>query len=172
MTLSCILVVDDHPAIAKVCEYVFESIGIEDTFSAHDVESGFRAFVDHRPDTSVIDLSFGGNELDGITLITRILAHDRSARILVFSMRADRKSFFSAIEAGAMSYVLKDSPVEEFARAVKRTRSGRRYIDPRFALNLAFQKNAALSFREQRIVDMLRDEPLPSTLQDSHEAVP
>jgi two-component system, NarL family, invasion response regulator UvrY len=170
--LSRILVVDDHPAIAQACGYVFESIGINDTFSAHDVESGFRAFVDHRPDTSVIDLSLEGNELAGIDLIRRIHAYDRSARILVFSMRSDRKSFFSAVDAGAMSYVLKDSSVEEFASAVERTRSGRRYIDRRFALNLAFPKNAALSSREQRIVEMLRDEPAPSAPQHGYEAVP
>jgi DNA-binding NarL/FixJ family response regulator len=172
MMMGSILVVDDHPAIAKACGYVFESIGISDTISAHDVESGFRAFVDHRPDVSVVDLAFEGNELDGIALIKRIRARDRSAKVLVFSMSADRKSFFSAIEAGAMSYVLKDSPVEEFARAVERTRSGRRYIDPRFALNLAFRNNAALSLKEQRIVEMLRDEPLPAAPQHSYEVAP
>lgn len=155
--MSSILVVDDHPVVANACGLVFESIGIKNILSANDIESGFRAFVDHQPDTSVIDLSFHGGALAGITLIKRIRAHNRWARILVFSMRCDRKSFFSAIEAGATSYVIKDSPVEEFAEAVKRTRSGHRYIDSRLALNLAFPKNAALSPREQQIVEMLRD---------------
>ena len=73
-------------------------------------------------------------------------------------MRSDRRSFLSAIEAGATSYVMKDSPVHEFAKAVEKTRSGRRYIDPQLALNLAFAKNAALSPRDQQILDMLLDE--------------
>jgi DNA-binding NarL/FixJ family response regulator len=169
--MSRILVVDDHPIIAKACGSVFESIGVEDTVAAHDVESGFQAFVDHRPDTSIVDLSFDGNELDGVTLIKRIRTYDRSARILVFSMSFDRKSFFSAIEAGATSYLLKDSPIEEFTKAIERTRSGHRYIDPRFALNLVLQKNAALSLREQRIVEMLRDEPLPSAPQHNRDVI-
>jgi two-component system, NarL family, invasion response regulator UvrY len=156
--LSGVLVVDDHPVIAKACGHVFESLGIENVISAGDVDSGFKAFLDHQPDLAVIDLSFRERQLDGIDLIKRIRAHDDAAKVLVFSMRSDRKSFLSAIEAGATSYVIKDSPVQEFAKAVERTRSGCRYIDPQLALNLAFARNASLSAREQRILDMLLDE--------------
>ena len=156
--MSGVLVVDDHPVIAKACGHVFESLGIENIVSAGDIDSGFQAFLDHQPDVAVIDLSFRESKLDGIALIKRIREHDGAAKVLVFSMRSDRKSFMSAIEAGATSYVIKDSPVQEFAKAVERTRSGHRYIDPQFTLNLAFARNAALSEREQRILDMLLDD--------------
>jgi DNA-binding NarL/FixJ family response regulator len=157
--LSGVLIVDDHPVVARACGHVLESMGIENVISAGDVESGFRAFVDHQPDLSVIDLSFQKTrELDGIALIRRIRSHESAAKILVFSMRSDRKGFLSAIEAGATSYVIKDSPVQEFSKAVERTRSGRRYIDAQLALNLAFARNASLSAREQQILDMLLEE--------------
>lgn len=156
--MSGVLVVDDHPVVAKACSHVLESMGIEKVIAAVDVESGFRAFVDYRPDFSVIDLSFKKKEPEGIALIKRIRSHDSSAKILVFSMRSDRKSFLSAIEAGATSYVIKDSPVQEFSKAVERTRLGQRYIDAQLALNLAFARNASLSPREQQILDMLLDE--------------
>ena len=155
--MSGILIVDDHPVIARACGHVFESIGIENV-AAGDVESGFKAFIDHRPDLCVIDLTFHRAQFDGIALIRRIRSHEGTAKILVFTMRSDRRSFLSAIEAGATSYVMKDSPVHEFAKAVEETRSGRRYIDPQFALNLAFAKNAALSPRDHQILDMLLDE--------------
>jgi DNA-binding NarL/FixJ family response regulator len=156
--LSGLLVVDDHPIIAKACRHAFEFLGIEEIISAGDIDSGFKAYMDHRPEVSIIDLSFHRARLDGIDLIRRIRSHHGSARILVFSMLSDRKSFLSAVEAGATSYVIKDSPIEGFAEAVERTRSGRRYIDPRLALNLAFERNASLSSRERRILDMLLDE--------------
>ena len=156
--MSAVLVVDDHPIIAKACGHALESLGLEEIISAADIDSGFQAYVDHQPDVSIIDLSFYHAKLDGITLIKRIRSHHEGARILVFSMRSDRKSFLSAIEAGAMSYVIKDSPVEEFAKAVERTRSGRRYIDPQLALNLAFERNASLTLRERQILNMLLDE--------------
>jgi DNA-binding NarL/FixJ family response regulator len=160
--LSGILIVDDHPVIARACGHVFESIGIENVIAAGDVESGFKAFIDHRPDVCVIDLTFHRAQLDGIALTRRILSHEGTAKIMIFTMRSDRRSFLSAIEAGATSYVMKDSPVHEFAKAVEATRSGRRYIDPQLALNLAFAKNAALSPRERQILDMLLDEDTSS----------
>jgi two-component system, NarL family, invasion response regulator UvrY len=156
--LSGILVVDDHPVIARACGLVLEPIGIETIIPAYDAEAGYQAFLDHEPDISVIDLSFRRNELDGIDLIKRIRARDAGARILVFSMRADRGSFLAAIEAGATGYLIKDSPTEEFAKAVQQIRSGRRYIDPQLALNLAFANNAALSARERRILELLLDD--------------
>jgi DNA-binding NarL/FixJ family response regulator len=156
--LTGILVVDDHPVIAKACGLVLEPIGIKKIISACDVDTGYLAFLAHEPDVSVIDLSLDGKALNGIALIKRIRTHNAGAKILVFSMRSDRSSFVAAIEAGATGYLIKDSPTNEFAKAVEQTRAGRRYIDPQLALNLAFSRNAALSPREQRILNLLLDD--------------
>lgn len=163
-----ILVVDDHPVIAKACSLVLEPVGVEKIISAHSADTGYQAFVEHEPDVSIIDLSLDGEQIDGIDLIKRIRSHDIDAKILVFSMRSDRNSFMSAIEAGATGYVIKDSPTDEFVKAVEQTRLGRRYIDPQLALNLAFPKNAALSPRERRLLDtLLSDVPYAATHRPS-----
>jgi two-component system response regulator DesR len=73
-------------------------------------------------------------------------------------MRSDRDSFLAAIEAGATGYLIKDSPTDEFAKAVQQIRSGRRYIDPQLALNLAFANNAALSAGERRVLELLLED--------------
>jgi DNA-binding NarL/FixJ family response regulator len=156
--LRSVLVVDNHPVIATACAAVLEPMGIEKIISAYDADTGYRAFLEHEPDVSVIDLSLGGDALDGLTLIRRIRSHDRAAKTLVFSMRSDRNSFMSAIEAGATGYLIKDSPIEEFANAVQQTQLGRRYIDSQLALNLVFPRNAALSPRERRILDLLLED--------------
>jgi DNA-binding NarL/FixJ family response regulator len=156
--LSGILVVDDHPVIARACGLVLEPVGIETIIPAYDADAGYQAFLDHKPDISVIDLSLRRSELDGLDLIKRIRSRDTAARILVFSMRSDRSSFLSAIEAGATGYLIKDSPTDEFTKAVQQIRSGRRYIDPQFALSLAFTNNAALSFKERRILELLLED--------------
>jgi len=161
--LAGILVVHDHPDITRACGLVLEPIGIEKIISAYDVDTGYQAFLEHEPDVSVIDLSLDGKALDGIALIRRIRSHNAGAKILVFSMRSDRSSFVAAIEAGATGYLIKDSPTDEFAKAVEQTRLGRRYIDPQLALNLAFPKNAALTPRERRILELLlEDVPRPT----------
>jgi DNA-binding NarL/FixJ family response regulator len=153
--MAGILVVDDHPVIAKACGLVLEPLGVEKIVSAYDIDTGYQAFLEHEPEVCVIDLSLDGQALDGVTLIKRIRSRNASAKILVFSMRCDRSSFVAAIEAGATGYLIKDSPTSEFAKAVEQTRAGRRYIDPQLALNLAFPRNASLTAREQRILDLL-----------------
>jgi DNA-binding NarL/FixJ family response regulator len=110
--------------------------------------------------------------LDGIAPIKRIRTHDAGAKILVFSMRSDRSSFVAAIEAGATGYLIKDSPTNEFAKAVEQTRAGRRYIDPQLALNLAFPRNAALTPREQRILNLLLDDMPRATARPADEDEP
>lgn len=174
--MSSILVVDDHPVIAKACRLVLEPLGIAKIVSASTIDSGYDAFVEHEPEISVIDLTLHKEKLAGITLIKRIRAHAPIAKILVFSMRSDRNSFFSAMEAGTSGYVIKDSPTDEFTRAVQEIRLGGHYIDSQLALNLAFLKNAALSPREQRILDLLwKDVPaapetMPVTDDTAHYA--
>lgn len=164
--MSGILVVDDHPVIARACGLV---LGLDTIVSALDADTGYQAFLAHEPEISVIDLSLRRNELDGLDLIKRIRACNANARILVFSMRSDRSTFLSAIEAGATGYLIKDSPTEEFAKAVQRIRSGRRYIDPQLALNLAFARNAALSPRERRILELLLDDaPVATPRRPTH----
>ena len=153
--LSGVLIVDDHPVIARACRVVLEPLGIDQIISASTVDAGYEAFVEHEPEVSVIDLTLHKEPLAGVTLIKRIRAYAARANVLVFSMRSDRNSFFSAIEAGASGYVIKDSPTVEFARAVEEIKSGRRYIDTQLALNLSFSRNAALTAREQRIIDLL-----------------
>ena len=167
-----ILVVDDHPVIARACSVVLEPIGIKEIISAHTADTGYQAFLDHEPDISVIDLSLHGKELDGIALIERIRARNAGAKILVFSMRSDRRSFVAAIEAGATGYVIKDSPTDEFAKAIQQILLGRRYIDPQLALNLAFPKNAALSPRERRILGLLLEDAPFATIRQSDQVSP
>ncbi len=156
--MSSILLVRYHPAAVQADACLFGSLGIEKIITAHDGDSGYEAYVDHKPNVSIIDTSADGSEMDGLSLIRRMRLRDAGARVLVLSMRSDRDGFLSAIEAGATSYVIKDFLVDKFARAVELTLSGRRYIDPQLALELAFPRGGAFSLREQQIVDMLLDE--------------
>jgi DNA-binding NarL/FixJ family response regulator len=155
--LRSILVVDDHPIIATACRLVFEPLGIGDVVAACDAVSGYEAFLQHKPEVVIIDLSLHGKELAGLDLIKRIRAIDPNAGILVFSMRADRGSFIEALEAGATAYLLKDASPEQLVKAVQEAGSGRRYIDPQLALRLAFP-DTALSPGERRVLRLLLED--------------
>jgi DNA-binding NarL/FixJ family response regulator len=130
--LTSILVVDDHPIIAEACRIVLGDV--EDVVSARDIPSGYDAFVEHRPELIILDLTFPGEALGGVDLLHRISADAPLARILVFSMHADANIVASAIKAGAIGYLLKDSSPDELPKAVRQVRAGHRYVDERINL--------------------------------------
>jgi len=154
--LSGILVVDDHPVIERACRLLLEANGVGSIIAARDVGGGRTAFLQHRPDVVILDLSLNGERLASLAFIQHIRSLDPNARILVFSMHDDSGSFAAAIEAGATGYLIKDSPTAELEKAVRRVRSGHRYIDSQLALKLAFP-GATLSPREGQLITVLLD---------------
>jgi DNA-binding NarL/FixJ family response regulator len=154
--LSGILVIDDHPIVAEACRLLLGATGIENILVAHDAVSGYQAFLQHKPDVIIVDLSLHEEKLGGIALIERIRSQDPSTKILVFSMHADLSLLFSAIQAGATGYLVKDAPADELAKAVHQVRSGHRYIDAQLALKLAFLSND-LTPKERHVLALLME---------------
>ncbi len=155
--MKCVLVVDDHPIVARACRLVLEPAGIGTVVAAHNADTGYQAFLQHKPDVIVVDLSLHEEKLGGLDLIKRIRSNNPNVRILVFSMHADFGSFIAALEFGATGYLVKDAPPQELVKAVRETGAGRRYIDPQFALKLAFP-DAPLSPSERRLLRLLLED--------------
>lgn len=112
--MTSVLIIDDHPMVLQGCRRVLEDMGIGRLYEATTVVSGYRAFLRHHPDVVIVDLTFQGDDLGGLSLIRRIASSDRKARILVLSMHNDPAIVSRALESGALSYVLKDMSSSEF----------------------------------------------------------
>ncbi|MEZ5824129.1 MAG: response regulator [Geminicoccaceae bacterium] len=80
--LRKILIVDDSSLARNMGRKLLSQIFTEATFAeGKDVESGFEAWKEARPDLSILDLNMpGGNGLD---LAERILAEDPEAEIIL-----------------------------------------------------------------------------------------
>ena len=78
------------------------SIRIEE---AADAKSGHRAFVQKKPDVTIIDINLP--DVSGFELMRRIRKDDPEARIIMFSMNDDPAFVVRAIEMGAQGYVSK-----------------------------------------------------------------
>lgn len=160
--MSSILVVDDHPIVAEACRLV---LGDGETIvAARNVISGYDAFLAHRPDVVILDLSFPGEALGGVALARRISSDAPRTRILVFSMHADANIVVSAITAGANGYLLKDSCPDELPKAVHQIRLGRAYVDERVnlrgmvpSLHDDSPANSTLTRREKQALILLGD---------------
>ena len=81
-----------------------------------------------QPEVILLDVVMPG--FNGIEAIRRLgLAHPE-IKIVVISMHATEEYIVSALSAGALSYLLKDTPPEELINAIRTVSRGEKYLCP------------------------------------------
>jgi DNA-binding NarL/FixJ family response regulator len=131
-----VLIVDDHRIVASGCRALFADDPDIDILEAADAESGERVFSEQRPDISVLDINLP--TVSGFELARRILGHDASARIIIFSMNDDPVFAKRAIEVGAKGYVTKNGDPQDLVEAIREVGNGGVYLPPAMARSIAF----------------------------------
>jgi len=159
MTTS-VLIVDDHPILLQGCRRILEDIGIDRVIEAQDIATGYKLFRRQRPEMVIVDLSFRGDGLAGLTLVERIKRYNPRARVLALSMHSDPAVVTRALNAGATGYVIKDTSTEELVRAVNRVLKGLPYLSDDLASKIAFARTgplADLTPREMQTLSLLAE---------------
>jgi DNA-binding NarL/FixJ family response regulator len=131
-----VLIVDDHPVVLSGCRALFAgdaSVRIEE---AGDAKSGHRAFVQKKPDVTIIDINLP--DLSGFELMRRIRKEDPDARIIMFSMNNDPAFVVRAVELGAQGYVSKGDDPRVLVKAVRKVAAGDNFISPDLAEAVTF----------------------------------
>ncbi len=98
---------------------------------ASDGIAGYETVLRERPDVAVIDLGLPG--IDGIELTRRIRAELPGTHIVIVTMIDLEEEVIAALAAGADAYCLKSSDPRGIVDAVRITRDGGAYFDPRIA---------------------------------------
>ncbi|MEA9392027.1 response regulator transcription factor [Acerihabitans sp. TG2] len=86
------------------------------------------------PDVAIVDL--GLRDGDGVDLITSLQQRGYPTAVLVATIFGDEAHVIRAIEAGARGYLLKDTSIEEFSRAVELVHDGGAPLSPQIAKHL------------------------------------
>jgi DNA-binding NarL/FixJ family response regulator len=76
--------------------------------------------------------------VSGFELARRLLGHDASARIIMFSMNDDPAFAVRAIEVGAKGYVTKTGDPQDLVEAIREVAKGGVYLPPAMARSIAF----------------------------------
>jgi DNA-binding NarL/FixJ family response regulator len=131
ITLSRVLIVDDHPAVLR---QVAQLLSIE--FLVVDVlldGRNLRSAVElRRPDLIVLDISLpGANGID----LARGLAADQpkpapQPRIVFLTVHADPDYAREAFAAGAFGYVIKSRLASDLIPALHAALEGKRFVSP------------------------------------------
>ena len=118
-----LLVVDDHPVFRLGIVSMFHDLpDIEVIGEAADGLEAVEAYRTHRPDVCLMDLRMP--RLSGVEAILEIRREFSDARVIVLTTYDSDEDIFRAVQSGAKSYLLKDSPRDPILATVRGVFSG------------------------------------------------
>jgi DNA-binding NarL/FixJ family response regulator len=143
--------------------------------TAAGADEAVRHYLEYRPDLTIMDLQLGGTS--GVTAIRTIRSHDPAARIVVLTMMKGDEDIYRAMEAGAATYLLKDTAIEDLTRVIREVHAGRSpRVSPEIRAQMAARaERPALTGREIEVLELvrrgLRNREIGTSLGISEETV-
>lgn len=152
-----IIIADDHPVVRSGLRALLSSQpDFEIVGEANNGEEAARLAISLAPDLILMDLQMP--VLDGLGAIKRIRDQLPKANILVLTTYGTDADILPALEAGAIGYLLKDTPPEQLFQAVRNVASGEMALAPRVAekvtQRLTNSSKNTLSSREIEVLEL------------------
>ena len=130
-----VLIIDDHPVVRLGLRTMLESEDhIVVTGMAGSAREGMAEVRKSRPDVVLMDLRMP--EMEGVEAITELRHIDQNIRVLVLTNYEEDDYVLRAMQAGAMGYLLKNTPQEEIIRAVDMVNQNQRCVSSEVAKRL------------------------------------
>ena len=124
-----VLVADDQSMIRAGFRMLLkDEEGIEVVAEAEDGLEAVEKAARHSPGIVLMDIRMP--KLDGLEATRRILAADRSARVLILTTFDLDEYIYEALRAGASGFVLKDDPPEQLIAAIRTVAAGDALLSP------------------------------------------
>ena len=130
-----VMIVDDHDMVRQgAAGYLSAQPDIAVVAQAESGEGAVRLAQEHVPDVVLMDLVMPG--MDGVEATRRIKELSPRTQVIVLTSYHQDEYIFPAIQAGAISYLLKDVKATELVAAIRRAARGEATLHPRVAARL------------------------------------
>lgn len=124
-----ILFADDHEMVRiGVSAYLSAQPDMKVIAEANDGKEAVEKALSLKPDIILMDLVM--KDMDGIEATKLILKEWPEAKIIIVTSFIDDEKVYPALEAGAMSYLLKTSKASKIAEAIRATYEGQSILEP------------------------------------------
>ncbi|MFI9596863.1 response regulator transcription factor [Nonomuraea sp. NPDC052265] len=107
------------------------------------------------PDIALLDIEMPGK--DGLTAAAEIAGRVPGCRVMILTTFGRPGYLRTAMEAGAVAFLVKDSPAKDLAAAIRRVQAGERVIDPGLAAAALSAGPNPLSARERDVLAAAAD---------------
>ncbi len=152
-----ILIADDHTVVRKgIHTLLLTEPGLVVVGEAADGVEAAALYRTLLPDVLLLDLQMPRR--GGLEVITELKQDFPEVHILVLTSSSDEEAVFTAVQNGAMGYLLKDSSPEELVEAIHAVHNGRPFL----------QSSVAFKFMQavKRPSTMPEEEPLTEREHD------
>ena len=137
-----VLLVDDHAVVRQGVRAFLSSQ--PDFVVVGEADSGAAAVVlaeEYIPDVVLMDLIMP--EMDGVEATRQVKNVSPRSQIVVLTSYHEDEHIFPALQAGAISYILKDIKMADLAEAVRRAAEGEATLHPRVAARIIQELHGA-----------------------------
>ncbi len=134
-----VMLVDDHAVVRFGFRMLLESTDdIKVVAEADSAEAAYQQIPTAKPDVIVMDISLGGTM--GVEATRRIVARDKTAKVLGLSSHEDPSYVRYMLKAGAQGYLSKRSAPDELMHAIRQVAEGRMYIEASLSQRMALEE--------------------------------
>jgi DNA-binding NarL/FixJ family response regulator len=136
-----ILICEDQTLMREGLKTILELDGGSPPFQiigeASDGEEAVRQANKLSPDIVLMDVQMPRQ--NGVQATAAICATLPATRVIILTTFDNEDYVFEAIKAGAMGYLLKDTPANELAATIRRIHQGESFIQPKVATRLLME---------------------------------
>jgi NarL family two-component system response regulator LiaR len=166
-----VYVVDDHDVVRKGLRFYLNAHpDIAIVGEAGDAQSALEGVTEHVPDVVLMDLLLplrpGTDPVDegGVQATRSVRQVSPRTQVVVLTSYSQDELVFSAIKAGALSYLLKDADAETVLHAIYAASRGEAILHPRIAQRLMTEVTAptrgqdpaaGLTTREMEVLQLI-----------------
>ncbi len=166
-----VFIVDDHDVVRKGLRFYLSAHSeISIVGEAGDAQSAVEGVTEQVPDVVLMDLLLplrsGTDPTDegGVQATRRVRQISPRTQVVVLTSFSQDELVFSAIKAGALSYLLKDADAETVLHAIHAASRGEAILHPRIAQRLMIEVTtptrgqdsaAALTAREMEVLQLI-----------------
>jgi NarL family two-component system response regulator LiaR len=130
-----VMIVDDHEMVRLgACSYLEAQPDISVVAQAGSGEEAVKLAQEFIPDVVLMDLLMPG--MDGVETTRRVKNISPRTQIVILTSFHQDEFIFPALQAGAISYLLKDVKAKELVEAIRRAARGEATLHPRIAARL------------------------------------
>src|SRR5512136_3021548 len=127
-----VMIVDDHEMVRRgACSYLEAQPDISVVAQVGSGEEAVKLAQEFIPDVVLMDLVMPG--MDGVETTRRVKNISPRTQIIILTSFHQDEFIFPALQAGAISYLLKDVKAKDLVDSIRRAARGEATLHPRIA---------------------------------------